>query len=133
MSTKYEITKHEFSVDVRRLSDNHACGFPPKKVWKDMGSRYVADILYTTEEEKAGIIPDGKKVGDVFIPGDTLPEGKKVGDVKVAAKGWQEEDYDWDAELTRVFGEVDADVKTAITSHFTDDLKAKYVTAEKAK
>ena len=37
MSTKYEITKHEFSVDVRRLSDSHSCGFMAKKVWEDMG------------------------------------------------------------------------------------------------
>ena len=109
MSTKYEITKHEFSVDIMRKSDNHACGFMAKKVWEDMGSTYQSD----DNEVKAGT--------------------KKEGDVKIAAKGWQEEDYDWDAELTRVFGEVDADVKTAITSHFTDDLKAKYVTAEKAK
>ena len=131
MSTKYEITKHEFSVDVRRISDGHSCGFMAKKVWEDMGSTYQGDILYTTQNQNDGLIPDGKKVGDVYIAGDTLPEGKKVGDVKVAAKGWQEEDYDWDAELTRVFGEVDADVKSAITSHFTDDLKAKYVANRK--
>ena len=133
MSTKYEITKREFSVDIMRISDGHACAFMAKNVWEDMGSTYRGDILYTYQDQDFGRIPDGKKVGDVYIAGDTLPEGKKVGDVKVAAKGWQEEDYDWDAELTRVFGEVDADVKTAITSHFTDDLKAKYVTAEKAK
>lgn len=109
MSTKYEITKHEFSVDVRRLSDSHSCGFMAKNVWEDLGSTYDEE----DDEVKSG--------------------AKKVGDVKVEAKGWQEEDFDWDAELTRVFGEVDADVKTAITSHFTNDLKAKYVTAVKAR
>ncbi len=131
MSAKYEITKHKFSIDVMRISDGHACAFMAKNVWEDMGSTYQADILYTAEDQNNNAIPDGKKVGDVSVPGDTLPEGKKVGDVKVAAKGWQEEDYDWDAELTRVFGEVDADVKSAITSHFTDDLKAEYVANRK--
>tara|TARA_X000001382_G_scaffold130741_1_gene126722 strand:- start:99 stop:428 length:330 start_codon:yes stop_codon:yes gene_type:complete len=109
MSTKYEIIKQEFSVDVVRKSDGHACGFMAKRVWQDLGSTYQSD----DNEVKAGT--------------------KNEGDVRVAAKGWQEEDYDWDVELTRVFGEVDADLKTALTSHFTDDLKAKYVTAEKAK
>ena len=79
MSTKYEITKHSMSVDIRRLSDGHACAFTPKKVWEDMGSRYDED----DSEGKSG--------------------AKKVGDVRVAAKGWQEEDYDWDAELTREY------------------------------
>ena len=104
MSNKYEITKHEYSVDVIRKSDGMACGFMAKKVWNDRGSTYNEE----DDEVKSG--------------------AKKVGDVKVAAKGWQEEDYDWDAELTRVFGEVDADVKSAITSHFTDDVKTKFVT-----
>lgn len=95
------------TIDIRRTSDGHACGFMPKKVWKDMGLTYQA----ADDEVKSG--------------------AKNEGDVKVAAKGWQEEDYDWDAELTRVFGEVDADVKTAITSHFTNDIKAKWVAREK--
>ena len=131
MSAKYEITKNEFSIDVVRKSDNHACAFMAKKVWKDMGALYVGDILYTYFDKDNDLIPDGKNVGDVRVAGDTLPEGKKVGDVKVAAKGWQEEEYDWDAELTKAFGEVDADVKSAITSHFTDDLKAKLVANKK--
>ena len=107
MSTKYEITKHSLTVDIRRLSDGHACAFHPKNVWKDMGSHYSED----DSEVKSG--------------------AKKVGDVKVAAKGWQEEAYDWDAELKRVFGEVDSDVKTAITSHFTSDVTAKWIAQQK--
>lgn len=107
MSTKYEITKKPLTVDIRRLSDGHACAFNPKNVWKDMGAHY--------HEEH-----DEVKSGD-----------KKVGDVRIAAKGWQEEDYDWDAELKRVFGEVDSDVKTAITSHFTSDVTAKWIAQQK--
>jgi len=107
MSTKYEITKHTMTIDIRRLSDSHACAFTPKKVWKDMGSTYQSD----DDEVKSN--------------------AKKEGDVKVAAKGWQEEAYDWDAELKRVFGEVDSDVKTAITSHFTSDVTAKWIAQQK--
>ena len=107
MSTKYEITTKAMSVDVRRVSDGHACAFIPKKVWKDMGATYHED----DDEVKSG--------------------AKKEGDVKVAAKGWQEEAYDWDAELKRVFGEVDSDVKTAITSHFTSDVTAKWIAQQK--
>jgi len=107
MSTKYEITKHSLTVDVRRVSDNHACAFHPKNVWEDMGAHYHEE----DDEVKSG--------------------AKKVGDVKVAAKGWQEEAYDWDAELKRVFGEVDSDVKTAITSYFTSDVTAKWIAQQK--
>ena len=78
--SNYEITKNEYSVDVRRISDGMACGFMVQNVWNDLGSTYQADVLY----KEGNTIPDGKKVGDVMIAGDTLPDGKKVGDVKVA-------------------------------------------------
>ena len=78
-----------------------------KKVWKDRGSTYNEE----DDEVKSG--------------------AKKVGDVRVAAKGWQEEDYDWDVELNFVFGEANSDVKSAITSAFTDTVKANYVKLSK--
>ena len=94
-------------MDVVRNSDNHACGFMCSNVWEDIGSTYNAD----DDEVKSG--------------------AKKEGDVKVAAKGWQQEDWNWDTELNRVFGEVDADLKTALESHFTSDMKAKYLASMK--
>tara|TARA_B100000424_G_C22870852_1_gene463742 strand:+ start:122 stop:451 length:330 start_codon:yes stop_codon:yes gene_type:complete len=106
--SKYTTTKHEFSLDVVRNSDNHACGFMCSNVWEDMGSTYLAD----DDEVKSG--------------------AKKEGDVKVAAKGWQQEDWDWDTELNKVFGEVDADLKKELTDYFTSDMKAKYFESEKS-
>ena len=111
--SKYTVTKHEFSVDVIRNSDNHACGFMCSNVWEDMGdyTYYKAD----DEEVKSG--------------------AKKEGDVKeeiAAPKGWQQEDYNWDTELQSVFGEVDADLKKELTDYFTTDMKAKYLANEKA-
>ena len=94
-------------MDVVRNSDNHACGFMCSNVWEDIGSTYNAD----DDEVKSG--------------------AKKEGDVKVAAKGWQQENWNWDTELNRVFGEVDADLKTALESHFTSDMKAKYLASMK--
>ena len=105
--SKYTTTKHEFSLDVVRNSDNHACGFMCSNVWEDMGSTYLAD----DDEVKSG--------------------AKKVGDVKVAAKGWQQKDWDWDVELKKIFGEVDADLKKELTDYFTSDMKAKYLESEK--
>jgi hypothetical protein len=101
--SKYTTTKQMYSLDVVRNSDNHAAGFMCSKVWQDMGATYNAD----DDEVKSG--------------------AKKVGDVKIAAKGWQQEDYNWDTELNRVFGEVDVDLKTELTGYFTTDLKAKYL------
>lgn len=106
--SKYTTTKHEFSLDVVRNSDNHACGFMCSNVWEDMGSTYLAD----DDEVKSG--------------------AKKEGDVKVAAKGWQQEDWDWDVELKKIFGEVDADLKKELTDYFTSDMKAKYFESEKS-
>ena len=106
--SKYTTTKHEFSLDVVRNSDNHACGFMCSNVWEDMGSTYQKD----DDEVKSG--------------------AKKEGDVKVAAKGWQQEDWDWDVELKKVFGEVDADLKKELTDYFTSDMKAKYLESEKS-
>ena len=105
--SKYTTTKQPYSMDIVHNSDNHACGFMCSNVWKDMGSTYNAD----DDEVKSG--------------------AKKEGDVKVAAKGWQQEDYNWDTELNRVFGEVDADLKTALESYFTSDMKAKYLASMK--
>ena len=107
--SKYTTTKHTYSLDVMRTSDNHACAFMCSNVWEDMGEHtfYTAD----DDEVKSG--------------------AKKEGDVKIAAKGWQQEDYNWDTELNRVFGEVDADLKTALESHFTSDMKAKYLASMK--
>ena len=110
--SKYTISKNEFSIDVSRNSDNHACGFMCSNVWEDMGeyTYYEAD----DDEVKSG--------------------AKKEGDVKAeisAPKGWQQEDWNWDEELQRVFGEVDADLKKALTDYFTTDMKAKYLASEK--
>ena len=35
--SKYTTTKHEFSIDIIRNSDSHACGFMCSNVWEDMG------------------------------------------------------------------------------------------------
>ena len=106
--SKYTTTKHEYSIDVMRNSDNFACAFMCSNVWEDMGSTYEED----DDEVKSG--------------------AKKEGDVKVVAKGWQQEDWDWDIELKRVFGEVDADLKKELTDYFTSDMKAKYLEYEKS-
>tara|TARA_R100000231_G_scaffold31748_1_gene27950 strand:- start:157 stop:543 length:387 start_codon:yes stop_codon:yes gene_type:complete len=121
--SKYTVDKREHSVDVMRTSDNHACGFMCSKVF------YEADYLYKDAElyTEGMFIPEGKKVGDVYLEADTLPSGKKFGDVKKAGRGWVQEDFDWDTELNRVFGEVDADLKKELTDHFTSDVKAKYL------
>lgn len=105
--SKYTTTKHEYSIDILRNSDGHACAFMCSNVWEDMGTTYQED-------------DDKVKSGD-----------KKEGDVKVAAKGWQQEDWDWDIELQNVFGEVDADLKKELTDYFTSDMKAKYLESEK--
>jgi len=126
MSYTTKVVRDMF-LEIIRDSDNHAVSLAPKKVWEDKGSTYQGAILWTDEDKTHGALPEGKSVGDVRVAADELPEGKKVGDVNVAAKGWQEEDYDWDAELTRIFGEVNSDVKSAITSAFTDTVKANYV------
>ena len=105
--SKYTTTKHEYSIDILRNSDGHACAFMCSNVWEDMGTTYQED-------------DDKVKSGD-----------KKEGDVKVAAKGWQQEDWDWDTELQNIFGEVDADLKKELTDYFTSDMKAKYLESEK--
>lgn len=110
--SKYTITKQMYSMDVMRTSDNHACGFMCSNVWEDMGDHtyYTAD----DDEVKSG--------------------AKKEGDVKAttrAAEGWKQEDWNWDTELNRVFGEVDSDLKTALESYFTSDMKAKYLASMK--
>ncbi len=110
--SKYTITKNEFSMDVIRNSDNHACGFMCSNVYEDMGEYtfYEAD----DDEVKSG--------------------AKKEGDVKEEIRkpeGWKQEDWDWDAELQNVFGEVDADLKKELTDYFTTDMKAKYLADQK--
>ena len=57
--SKYTITKNEFSMDVIRNSDNHACGFMCSNVYEDGGEYtfYEAD----DDEVKSG----AKKEGDV--------------------------------------------------------------------
>ena len=110
--SKYTITKNEFSMDVIRNSDNHACGFMCSNVYEDGGEYtfYEAD----DDEVKSG--------------------AKKEGDVKEEIRkpeGWKQEDWDWDAELQNVFGEVDADLKKELTDYFTTDMKAKYLADQK--
>ena len=110
--SKYTITKHQFSIDVIRNSDNHACGFMCSNVYEDGGEYtfYEAD----DDEVKSG--------------------AKKEGDVKAEIRkpeGWKQEDWDWDTELNRVFGEVDADLKKELTDYFTSDMKAKYLASMK--
>jgi len=125
--SKYTTTKHKFSLDVTRNSDNHACSFMCSNVFLEPDELYMDKILYTSND----FIPDGKKVGDVMIEADTLPDGKKFGDVKKAGRGWVQEDINWDTELNRVFKEVDADLKKELTDYFTDDMKAKYFAQQK--
>tara|TARA_Y100001938_G_scaffold92975_1_gene127413 strand:+ start:149 stop:535 length:387 start_codon:yes stop_codon:yes gene_type:complete len=125
--SKYSITKHQFSIDVRRDSDGHACGFMCSNVYEDRDQHYIGEVLW----QEGDNIPIGKKVGDVRIEADTLPEGKKVGDVKRTGRGWVNDDWNWDTELNRVFGEVDADLKKELTDYFTSDMKAKYLAYQK--
>ena len=108
----YSITKHTYSIDVFRNSDNHACSFPCANVF------FEQDTLYCDAE-----VVDGVTVREA----DTLPEGKNFGDVKNAGRGWVQEDLNWDDELNRVFGEVDADLKKEFKDYFTTDMKAKYL------
>ena len=110
--SKYTTTKQKYSLDVMRNSDNHACAFMCSNVFKE------SDTLYTDK-----IVIDGVTVKEA----DTLPEGKNFGDVKTTGRGWVNEDWNWDTELNRVFGEVDADVKKELTDYFTSDMKAKYL------
>ena len=125
--SKYTTTKHEFSIDVMRNSDNHSCGFMCSNVFHEGDELYADAILF----EEGDVLPEGKKVGDVAIEADTLPEGKKFGDVKKAGRGWVQEDWNWDDELKKVFGEADADIKKELTDYFTTDMKAKYLAREK--
>ena len=112
--SKYTITKHEFSIDVIRNSDNHACGFMCSNVWEDGGE-------YTYYEAEDAEVKSGEK---------------KEGDLKAEIRkpeGWKQEDYNWDDELKKVFGEVDADLKKELTDYFTTDMKAKYLEFEKSR
>ena len=126
--SKYTTTKHSFSIDVVRNSDSHACGFMCSDVWYENDELYEDKILY----QEGDFIPEGKKIGDVMFEADTLPEGKKFGDVKKVGRGWVQEDWNWDDELQKVFGEVDADLKKELTDFFTSDMKAKYLETEKS-
>ena len=119
----YTIIKNNFSIDVTRDSDGHACGFMCSKVFWEGNDVYVDKVLYLEGDN----IPEGSKVGDVSVEADTLPEGKKFGDVKKVGRGWVQEDWNWDTELQNVFGEVDADLKKELTDYFTTDMKAKYL------
>ena len=110
--SKYTTTKRQFSLDVVRNSDNHACGFMCSNVWQENDELYQDKILYQE--------------------GDFIPEGKKIGDVKKVGRGWVQEDWNWDDELQKVFGEVDADLKKELTDFFTSDMKAKYLETEKS-
>ena len=125
--SKYTTTKNTHSIDVVRNSDNHACGFMCSNVFWEGDDLYADAVLYKEGDN----IPEGKKVGDVLIEADTLPEGKKFGDVREAGRGWVQEDWNWDTELNRVFGEVDADLKKELTDYFTSDMKAKYLAFQK--
>ena len=125
--SKYTTTKQMYSMDVMRVSDNHASGFMCSNVFYEPDDIYRDKILYTANDA----IPDGKKVGDVRVEADTLPDGKKFGDIKVAGRGWVQEDWDWDTVLQATFREVDADLKKELTDYFTTDLKAKYLANQK--
>ena len=112
--SKYTITKHDYSIDVIRNSDNHACAFSCSYVWKDMGE-------YTYYQEDDDEVKSG---------------AKKEGDVKAEVRkpeGWKQEDYNWDNQLQNVFGEVDADLKKELKDYFTSDMKAKYLEFEKSR
>ena len=125
--SKYTTTKQSFSIDVVRNSDSHECGFMCSNVYEDRDELYMDAILY----QEGDVIPEGKKAGDVRFEADTLPEGKKFGDVKTTGRGWVQEDWNWDDELQKVFGEVDAALKKELTDYFTTDLKTKYLAFQK--
>jgi len=108
----YTIIKNNFSIDVRRDSDGMACGFMCSNVWEDMGQHTYYEA--NDDEVKSG----AKEQGDIK-------------EVIVAPKGWQQEDWNWDTELNKVFGEVDADLKKELTDYFTTDMKAKYLATQK--
>ena len=112
----YTITKNDFSIDVMRDSDGMACGFMCSNVFNEL------DTLYHD-----AVVIDGVTIREA----DTLPEGKNFGDVKTAGRGWVQEDFNWDDELNRVFGEVDATVKTELENYFTSQRKADYLANQK--
>ena len=114
--SKYTLQKIEYSIDIIRNSDNHACSFMCSDVLPD------PDLLYVDKQTDA--------FGNT-IEADELPEGKNFGDVKVAGKGWIQRDWDWDVELQNAFGEVDADLKKELTDYFTTEMKAKYLADQK--
>lgn len=114
--SKYTTTKHLYSIDVMRVSDNHASGFMCSNVF------YEPDVLYRDAE----IVN-----GETITPADTLPDGKNFGDVKTVGRGWVQEDFNWDTVLQATFGEVDADLKKELTDYFTADLKATYLAKSK--
>ena len=70
--SKYTLQKNEYSIDIIRNSDNHACSFMCSDVLPD------PDLLYVDKQTDA--------FGNT-IEADELPEGKNFGDVKVPGKG----------------------------------------------
>lgn len=111
--SNYEVTKKLYSMDVVRVSDGHSCAFMCSNVWEDLGSYTYYSV--DDDEVKSG--------------------AKKDGDVKEEIKkpeGWKQQDWDLDTEIKSVFGEVDADVKTALTEHFTSTMKADYFAFRKS-
>ena len=111
--SNYKTTKHHYSVDIVRTTDNHAFAAMCSLVYYDGGKHtyYQAD----DDEVKSGAKNEGE-----------------IKETIEAAKGFVQKDYDWDAELKRVFGEVDADIKKELEDYFTSDLKAKYLAYQKS-
>ena len=121
--SKYKIINHKYSVDITRVSDGLPFALSCSNICFDGDIFYQADELFTQEHKDNGWIPEGKDVGDVATKGDDIPSGKKAGDLKEKGKGWISLDWNIDAELERVYGEVDADLKKQITEYFTEEMK----------
>ena len=121
--SKYTTLKQQYSVDITRVSDGLPFAMPCSNIVFEGDTLYQGDEFFTQEHKDKGWIPEGKDVGDVCTVGDTIPSGKKVGDIKVKGKGWISLDWDIGAELERVYGEVDADLKKQLTEYFTEEMK----------
>ena len=130
--SKYTTIKHKYSVDISRVSDGFPFAMPCSNIVFEGDSFYQADELFTEEHKTLGYIPEGKNVGDVATVGDTIPTGKKAGDLKEKGRGWISLDWNIDAELERVFGEVDADLNKDLTEYFTEEMKEECLKETKA-
>ena len=120
---KYTILKHKYAIDITRVSDGLPFAMACSNIVFEGDTLYQGDEYFTQEHKDKGWIPEGKDVGDVCTVGDTIPPGKKAGDIKQKGRGWISLDWDIGAELERVYGEVDPDLKKQLTEYFTEEMK----------